>query len=319
MFGDIKIFTGNANKPFAKAVCDYIGTELGKCEIRKFSNDNIKVRILETVRGKDVYIIQPSCIPVNTGLIELFIMIDAVKSASAARVTAVCPYYPYARSDKKDEPRISITARLIADLLQTSGADRVMAMNLHSDQIQGFFRIPSDNLLAGKTFCEYLKNENKEKKMNNHVVVAPDSGSAKLSGFYARKLEIPLTILDKRRYKDDEKPVIERVIGNVKDKDCIIFDDEVASAGSLREASLALMREGARSIIACCVHGVLSGNAIKRIIDSPIKKLIVTDTVFIPKEKKINKLEILSVSELFAKAIMRTNRGESISPLYKMF
>lgn len=318
MFGDIKIFTGNANKPFAKAVCDHIGTELGKCKITKFSNDNIKVKILETVRGKDVYIIQPSCIPVNTGLMELFIMIDAVKNSSAARVTAVCPYYPYARSDKKDEPRISITARLIADFLQTSGADRVMAMNFHSDQIQGFFRIPSDNLLAGKTFCDYLKNENKEKGLNNHVIVAPDSGSAKLSGFYARKLNIPLSILDKRRYNDDEKPVIEGVIGCIKDKDCIIFDDEVASAGSLKEASKVLIQEGARSIIACCVHGVLSGNAIKRIADSPLKKLIITDTVFIPEEKKIDKLKILSVSELFAKAIKRTNIGESISSLYEI-
>jgi ribose-phosphate pyrophosphokinase len=320
MFGEIKVFTGNSNKPFAEKVCSYLNTSLGACEILKFSNDNIKVKILETVRGKDVYIIQPSCVPVNTGLMELLIMIDAIKHASAARVTAVCPYYPYARSDKKDEPRISITARLVADLLQTAGANRVMTMNLHAPQIQGFFRIPTDNLLAGRILCEHmLQEEGVDGVLKSHVVVAPDSGSAKLSKYYAASLKVPLAILDKRRYADDESPFIDEMIGNVEGKDVIIFDDEVASGGTLIEAANALTNKGAKSIRACCVHGVLSGKATQRIQSSVIKKLTVTDSVYISKEKRTDKLEIVSVSNLFGEAIKRTHEGREISPLYSMF
>jgi len=315
MIGDLKIFSGNANIPLAKSICKYAGVELGKTEIIKFSNDNIKVSYEDSVRGKDVFIIQPSCVPVNEGIMELLIMIDAAKNASAARVTAVTPYFPYVRSDKKDEPRISITARLMADLLKTAGADRVMTMNLHAAQIQGFFNINVDHLLAGKLLCEYFEN----KGVDNSVVVAPDAGSAKHAGKYAIRLGLPLAILDKRRHDDTESPVIENIIGDVEGKKAIIFDDEVASGGSLIEAAEALERHGVEEVTACCVHGVLSGSAIKRIQESNIKNLVVTDTVYIPEEKHFDKLKIISVAELFANAIMYVNSGRSISGLFYRF
>jgi ribose-phosphate pyrophosphokinase len=315
MIGKPIIFSGSANLPLAKAVCKYAGVEPGKCEIKKFSNDNIKVTIQESVRGKDVFIIQPSCTPVNEGIMELLIMIDAIKHASAARITVVTPFFPYSRSDKKDEPRISITARLIADLLETAGANRVMTMNLHSPQIQGFFRIPVDHLLAGRLLCDYFIHQGIE----NSVVIAPDAGSAKRAGTYAIKLGLPLAILDKRRADDSERPEIHNVIGEVKGKRAIIFDDEIASGGSILEVVKALDSLGVTEIQACAVHAVLSANAIDRIRDSSITKLVVTDTVFIPEHKKIPQLEIISVAELIATAILKTNHGESISGLYDLY
>ncbi|QEN04368.1 ribose-phosphate pyrophosphokinase [Thiospirochaeta perfilievii] len=312
MFGDLKIFSGNANRPLAEEICRHAGVKLGDCKIIKFSNDNIKVAYKESLRGKDVYLVQPSCIPVNEGLMELLIMIDAAKHANASRVTAVIPYFPYVRSDKKDQPRISITAKLVADLLQTAGADRVMTMNLHSAQIQGFFNIPIDHLMAGKILTEHCKNDGIE----NSVVVAPDAGSAKHAGHHAKRLGLPLAILDKRRSDDSESPVMENIIGDVKGKKALIFDDEVASAGSLVEAAEVLEKFGAREIVAFCVHGVLSGKAIDRINSSNIKKLVVTDSVFISKEKRCKKLEIVSVAELFAKVITYTHNGQPISDLY---
>jgi ribose-phosphate pyrophosphokinase len=313
--GKLKIFSGNANPVLAKAICDYAGVELGNCEILKFSNDNIKVRILESVRGHDVFIIQPSCVPVNEGIMELLIMIDAIRHASAGRVTAVVPYFPYVRSDKKDEPRISITARLMADILETAGADRVMTMNLHSPQIQGFFRVPVDHLLAGRLLCDYFIKCGTE----NCVVVAPDAGSAKRAGSYAIKLGLPLAILDKRRSDDSESPAIHNVIGDIKGKRAIIFDDEIASGGSILEVVKALESLGVEEIEACCVHAVLSGSAVDKLKNSSLKKLVVTDTINIPEYKKFPQLVVLSVAEMFAKAIMYTNRGESISGLYDKF
>jgi len=210
MIGPLKIFSGSSNRPLAEAICHYAGVKLGKCEIMKFSNENIKVSFNESLRGKDVFIVQSARTEVNESIMELLIMIDAAKHASAARITAVTPYLPYVRSDKKDEPRISITARLIADLLEISGANRVMTMNLHSPQAQGFFRIPCDHLLAGKILCDYWEKEG----IDNCVVVAPDAGSAKLAGRYAIRLSLPLAILDKRRKDDSESPVIQNVIGD---------------------------------------------------------------------------------------------------------
>ncbi len=315
MNGDLKIFSGTANRPLAEAIAKHAGVELGEVDIMKFSNENIKVAYKETVRGKDVYIVQPSCAPVNEGLMELLIMIDAAKQASAARITAVTPYYPYVRSDKKDEPRISITAKLVANLIKTAGADRVMAMNLHSPQIQGFFDQPCDHLLAGKVLCDAAEAMGTE----NGVVVAPDAGSAKHAGHYAKRLGLPLAILDKRRSDDSEKPSMENIIGEVKGKKAFIFDDEVASGGSLIEAAEVLVKNGASDIIAFCVHGVLSGNSKERIVNSAIQKLVVTDTVFIPEEKKHDKLQVVSIAELFANAIMFTNSGRSISGLYSRF
>ncbi|MBN2037085.1 MAG: ribose-phosphate pyrophosphokinase [Chitinispirillaceae bacterium] len=311
----LKIFSGNANVSFAKAVCSHAGVRLGSCRIVKFSNENIKVNFTESVRNHDVFIIQPSCPPVSDGIMELLIMIDAAKHASAGRITAVLPYFPYARSDKKDQPRISITARLMADLLETAGAQRVMTMNLHSPQIQGFFRIPVDHLLAGRVLCDYFKKKGTE----NSVVVAPDAGSAKRAGAYAIQLGLPLAILDKRRSDDSESPVIHHVIGEVKGKRAIIFDDEIASGGSILEVVKALQRLGVMEIQACCVHPVLSGKATDRLRNSPLAKLVVTDTVYIPEEKKIPQLEVISVAELFAKAILYTHQGKSISGLYDRY
>ena len=312
MTNTLKIFSGNANVPLAKAICSHAGVELGACEIVKFSNENIKVKICDSVRGQDVFIVQPSCVPVNDGIMELLIMIDAAKHASAGRITAVVPYFPYVRSDKKDEPRISITARLMADLLQTAGADRVMTMNLHSPQIQGFFRIPVDHLLAGRLLCEYFKSFGTD----DCVVVAPDAGSAKRAGAYAVRMGLPLAVLDKRRNDDTENPVIHNVIGDVKGKRAIIFDDEIASGGSILEVVKALDHLGVKEISACCVHAVLSGNATERLKGSSLSRLVVTDTVFIPEEKKFDRLTVISVAELFARAIMYTNMGASISGLY---
>ncbi|MDG5814115.1 ribose-phosphate pyrophosphokinase [Chitinispirillales bacterium ANBcel5] len=312
MTGKLKIFSGNANVPLAQAICKHAGIELGEREVIRFSNENIKVKIVDSVRGHDVFIIQPSCTPVNDGIMELLIMIDAIKHASAARITAVVPYFPYVRSDKKDEPRISITARLMADLLETAGADRVMTMNLHSPQIQGFFRVPVDHLLAGRLLCDYFE----ECGTDNCVVVAPDAGSAKRAGAYAIRMNLPMAILDKRRSDDSETPYIHHVIGDVKGKRAIIFDDEIASGGSILEVVRALEDLGVTEIQACCVHPVLSGDAAEKLNNSALSKLVVTDTIFIPEEKKFPKLKVISVSELFAKAIMFTNQGKSISGLY---
>jgi ribose-phosphate pyrophosphokinase len=312
MADTLKILSGNANIPLAKSICDHAGVKLSECEIVKFSNENLKVKVCDSVRGQDVFIVQPSCPPVNEGIIELLIMIDAVKHASANRITAVIPYFPYVRSDKKDEPRISITARLMADLLQTAGADRVMTMNLHSPQIQGFFRIPVDHLLAGKLLCGHFNSHGTE----NCVVVAPDAGSAKRAGAYAVRLGLPLAILDKRRHDDSESPAIHNVIGNVKGKRALIFDDEIATGGSILEVVKALESLGVTEISACCVHAVLSGNAPENLRNSSLNKLVVTDTVFIPEEKKFDRMAVISVAEMLAKAIMYTNRGTSISGLY---
>ena len=312
MFGELKIFSGNANKPLAESICKHAGVKLGKCDIIKFSNDNIKVAYKESLRGKDVYIVQPSCVPVNEGLMELLIMIDAAKHAHSSRVTAVVPYFPYVRSDKKDQPRISITAKLVADLIKSAGADRVMTMNLHSPQIQGFFNIPCDHLMAGKILSRHCKKDGIE----NSVVVAPDAGSAKHAAKHARKLGLPMAILDKRRSDDSESPSMENIIGDVKGKKALIFDDEVASAGSLIESVEVLEKNGASEIVAFCVHGVLSGRAIERIKNSSIKKLVVTDSVFISDEKKCDKLEVVSVAELFAKVITYTHKGQPITELY---
>jgi len=312
MKGNIKIFAGNCNRELAEKVCKHLGVKLGECEIIKFSNDNIKVRILESVRGKDVYIVQSSSPPVNEYIMELLILIDAIKHAKADNITAVLPYYPYVRSDKKDEPRISITARLIADLLETAGANRVMTMNLHSPQIAGFFRIPVDHLLAGRLLCKYYR----EWGIDNCVVVAPDAGSAKRAGHYAINLGLPLAILDKRRDDDSEKAVIHHVIGEVKGKRALIFDDEIATGGSILETVKALESLGVTEIQACCVHGVLSGKAVERLKGSSLSKLVVTDTVALPPEKNLPTMVVISVAELFAQAIAYSHEGTSMSGLF---
>ncbi len=309
----MKIFCGRSNPNLAKEICSYLGVELGRCIIQKFRNDNTFVRIEDNVRGKDIFVIQTGAMPVNDYLVELLIMIDALKHASASRVTAILPYYPYARSDKKDQPRISITARLVADLLETAGADRVLTMNLHSPQIQGFFRIPVDHLIASPIICDYLSNNGIE----NCTVVAPDAGSAKRVENYALTLGLPMAVLDKRRDPLNDTVEVLNIIGDVKGKDAIVLDDEIATGGSMIETAKALIDNGAKDIRAGAVHAVLCGNAPKELQKSPYRQVIVTNTLPVEDAKNFKKLEVLSVAQLFGEAIKRIHEGKSVSELFR--
>lgn len=308
----LRVFSGNSNPELAQEIADRLYLPLGNTTITKFSNENIKVKINESVRGKDVFVVQTSCPPVSDHIMELLIMLHALKSASAGRITAVIPYFPYVRSDKKDEPRISITAKLMADLLATAGADRVLTMDLHAAQIQGFFDMPADQLLALPILCRYFEQKN----MENLVVVAGDVGRAKLNRKYAERLSAPLAILDKRREDDDEKAEAVNVIGDVEGKNAVMFDDEILTGGSLMELIRALKEKGANEIYAGITHGILSGRAVERIEESPVKELVVTNTVPLPVEKRIGKIKILSVAELFAEAIKRIHHSESVSSIF---
>jgi ribose-phosphate pyrophosphokinase len=312
MYSDLKIFSGSSHPVLAKNICRELGQELGMSRTVRFTNENLKVKIEENVRGSDVFVIQTASPPVSDGIIELLIMIDALKHASAARVTAVLPYYPYARSDKKDEPRISITARLMADLLQTAGADRVLTMDLHSPQIHGFFHIPVDHLTATGILCQNFV----EAGLDGWVLVAPDAGEAKDAGRYAKRLDIPLTIIDKRRYADDEQARAIHVIGEVAGRHALIIDDEVATGGTLMETIRILYEHGAHGVTAGIVHPVLSGPAAERIRNSALHELVVTDSIPIPSEKMCSKIRVLTIAPLFAQAIARIHDGRSLSALF---
>lgn len=309
----LKVFSGSAHPELAQEMCDLLEIELGEMTIHKFANDNIKVKIEENVRNADVFVVQPSTIPVNEGLMELLIIIDAIKHASANRITAVVPYYPYARSDKKDEPRISITARLVADLLETAGADRILTMDLHSPQIQGFCRIPADQLQALPILCDYLQAN----LDSNYVVIAADSGGVKMTAEYASHLHLPLAIIDKRRFADDDKAAVLNIVGDVKGKKAIIFDDEISTGGTLVEAAEELLSFGVVEVSAGIVHPVLVGNAKEKVANSKLKELVVTNSLPVPPEKKLKRMTILSVAPLFAEAIRRIHNGESVSSLFR--
>lgn len=311
----LKVFSGLSNQPLAKEICAYLDIPLGKVEIIEFKNENLFVKIGENVRECDVFVIQTSTAPVHTRFMEMLLMIDALKHASAARVTAVIPYFPYVRSDKKDQPRISIAARLMVDMIEAAGADRVLTMNLHSFQIQGFFRIPTDHLLATPVLVEYFRQTNYE----NSVVVAPDAGSAKRAEKYARLLDLPLAIVDKRRVGNQDKAVVKHIIGDVAGKRAIIFDDEVSTAGSLINTVEILVDQGVNDIRAGIIHPVLCGNAIEQLQDSPMSELVVTNTIPVEGHKAINKIKVLSVAKLFAQAIRRIHNGESVSVLFSPF
>ncbi len=311
--GSLKLIAGRSHPDFAKAIARQLDIPLTPTDFVRFSNENLMIQIMENVRGDDVYVIQTASPPVSEGLIELLITIDALKSASAGRVTAVVPYFPYARSDKKDRPRISITARLIADLIQTAGADRVLTMDLHAAQIQGFFHIPVDHLEARPIICDYFRR----RSLADHVLVAADAGEAKDAGGYASKLKLPMAIIDKRRSADDEKAKAQHLIGDVEGKHTLIIDDEIATGGTLVEAANFLVKSGAKSVSAAATHGVLSGPAVDRLTScEAISELVVTDTVP-TKEKKIPQLKRLSVAPSFAEAIRRIHYGESISALFR--
>lgn len=307
----LKVFAGSSHPEFARRVCSYLDIPLGDTHTVTFSNENMLVQIEENVRGCDVFVLQTSCSPVHRNFFELLMMIDAFRSASAARITAVVPYIPYVRSDKKDRPRISITARLIADLLKTSGADRVLTMDLHAPQTQGFFRMPVDQLLGAGPLCEVLNREKDE----DWILVAADAGEAKDLGRFANRTDLPMAIIDKRRYGDDEKPRAEHLIGDVEGKVCVIVDDEIASGGTLVEAANFLKENGAAEIRAVATHPVLSPGAVQRIEDSPLEKVVVTDTVPSDTDDS-DTIDVISVAPLFAEAMTRIHDGRSVSALF---
>lgn len=310
---EIKIIAGNSSKELAQKIADHIGIKLCNCEVGTFSDGEISVNIYEVVRGCDIFLIQSTNSPVNDNLMELLIMIDALKRASAGRITAVIPYYGYARQDRKAKPRDPITAKLVANLLTAAGADRVLTMDLHAAQIQGYFDIPLDHLQGGKLLAEYFN----EKNIEDLVVVSPDLGSVTRSRNFANVLDgdVPLAIIDKRRPKANVSEIM-NIIGDVKDKNVILFDDMIDTAGTICNAANSLKQFGAKNVYACCTHAVLSGQAVQRINDSAISELVVLDTIKLPEEKQIDKIKVISASELFADAIKKIFSNESVSMLF---
>ncbi len=310
----IQIFSGRSHPSLAKSICGELGLRQSKADVIKFSNENIMIQVLDNVRESDVFVVQTSSTPVNESFLELLIFIDALRRASAGRVTAVMPYFPYARSDKKDRPRISIAARLMADLLEAAGADRVLTMDLHAPQIQGFFKIPVDQLTAAPIIINHVRNK---VDLSNAVVVATDAGAAKDAGRYASRLNLDLAIIDKRRYKDDEKAHAEHLIGNVDGRVALLMDDEIASGGTIIEGANFLKKHGATKVVATATHGVLTGRAPQLLSDSKsLSDVFVTDTVPVPIQKHFPKLQVLSVARIFADAISRIHDGRSVSALF---
>ena len=310
---NIKIFTANSNPAFAKAMADQLGLELGKAEVGTFSDGEIFVNIGETVRGSDVFVVQSTCNPVNNNIMELLIMIDAFKRASAGRITAVMPYFGYARQDRKAKARDPISAKLVADLIASAGADRVLTIDLHAAQIQGFFDMPVDHLYGAPLLAKYFKNKMDE----NWVVVSPDVGSVGRARNFASRVNASLAIVDKRRPKANAIEVM-NVIGDVKDKTCIMVDDMIDTAGTICQGAQALVNNGAKEVYACCTHGVLSGPAMERLIASPIKQIVVLDTIDLPEHVRSNpKIKVLSVAKLIAKAITSIYSDASLSAIYE--
>ncbi len=310
---ELKVFTGNAHPTLAQAVCEYLGIPLGNAEVFEFSNENIFVRILENVRQRDTFVIQPICSPVNKSLVELLIMIDALKRASAGRITAVVPYYGYGRTDKKDQPRVPITARLVADLLTVAGANRLLTVDLHAEQIQGFFNIPVDELTALDLLSDYFK----KKGLDDLVVVATDIGISKHARDVATKLNAPLAIMEKRRMGNLDQTETLNVIGEVEGKIALTVDDEIDTAGSLINTVSTLIDKGAKEVYACCTHPVFSGPAIKRIASCPVKEVIVTDTIPVADDKKLDKITVLPIAPLLGEAIHRIHTGQSIGAMFE--
>ncbi|MBE9482164.1 MAG: ribose-phosphate pyrophosphokinase [Chloroflexi bacterium] len=310
---ELKVFTGNAHPALAEAVTEYLGIPIGKCEVFEFSNENIFVRIFDNVRQRDTFVIQPLCSPVNKSLVELLIMIDALKRASAGRITAVIPYYGYGRTDKKDQPRVPITARLVADLLTVAGANRVLTVDLHAAQIQGFFNIPVDELTALYLLSNYFK----ARIVDNLVVVATDIGTSKRARDMAAKLDASLAIMEKRRVDNLGHTETLNIIGEVEGKVALTVDDEIDTAGSLVNTVSVLEEQGVKEIYACCTHPVFSGPAIQRIASCPVKELVVTDTIPVTSDKKVDKITVLPIAPLLGEAIHRIHTGLSIGAMFE--
>ena len=309
---ELKVFTGNAHPELAKAVCRYLDISLGQAEVFKFANDNTFVRIQENIRQRDVFIIQPTCAPVNDSLMELLIMIDACKRASAGRITAVVPYYGYGRTDKKDQPRVPITARLVADLLTAAGADRLLTVDLHAGQIQGFFNIPVDELTALPMLAEYFK----AKEISDLVVVAVDIGISKKARDVAERLHAPLAIIEKRRVTNDDQSEIMNVIGDVEGKVALTFDDEIDTGGSIVAAARALSEQGVKEVFCCVTHPVFSRQAADLMAKSDFSEVVVSDTIPLPPEKLNGKITVLSVAPLLGEAIYRIHKGLSVGEMF---
>ena len=312
-FEDLTIFTGNANPALAEAVADQLQVSLGNLEVFEFSNENIFVKIDQSVRENDVYIVQSLSTPVNRSIMELLIIIDAAKRASAGRITAVVPYYAYGRTDKKDQPRVPITARLIADLITVAGANRLLTIDLHAGQIQGFFNIPVDELTAIYLLVDYFRS----KHLPDRVVVSTDIGTTKRARNFAELVEAPLAIVEKRRAGNAEHAEVLNLIGDVRGKTAIMVDDEIDTGGSMVQAAETVMSRGAKEIYACCVHPVLSGRAVERLAASPIKELVTTDTIPIPQHKRLDKFTVLSVAPMLAETIWRIHTGASVGALFE--
>ena len=304
-----KLFSGSANPEFAKKVGDYLGMCVSDATLNKFSDGEISVQITESVRGQDVYIIQPTCAPANDNLMELLIMIDALKRSSAKSINAVIPYYGYARQDRKAAPRVPISAKLVADLLEAAGIDRIVTIDLHAAQIQGFFNIPADNLFGSILFVNYIRSKN----LKNPIIASPDIGGVARARQYADKLGYDLVIVDKKREKANESQVM-NIIGDVKGKDVILVDDMVDTAGTLVKAAEVLKQKGANSVMACCTHGVLSGPAYDRVANGVLDELVISDTI--PTKKDANKITVLTASTIIGEAIRRIHNNESVNSIF---
>ncbi|WP_124726311.1 ribose-phosphate diphosphokinase [Staphylospora marina] len=307
----LQVFSCNSNLTLAKAICEHIGIPLGDAEVGKFSDGEIHVKLNESVRGSDVYVIQSTCDPVNQHLMELLVMVDALRRASAGTINVVIPYYGYARQDRKTRARDPITAKLVANLIETAGAHRIITMDLHATQIQGFFDIPVDHLMGVPILAEYFRG----KQLKDVVVVSPDHGGVIRARRLAERLEAPIAIIDKRRPEPNVAEVMS-IVGDVKGKTAIIIDDIIDTAGTITLAANALLEHGAKEVYACCTHPVFSGPAIERIRDSSIKEMVVTDTIPLPKHKQLDKIRVLSVARLIGDAIVRVHNEQSVSKLF---
>ena len=312
MYRDLSIFAGNAHPALAKAICEYIDVPLGKAEVFEFSNENIFVKINQVVREHDVFVIQPFCSPVNKSIMEMLIMLDALKRASAGRITAVIPYFAYSRTDKKDQPRVPITARLLADMITTAGANRVLTLDLHAGQVQGFFSIPVDELTAYHLLLRHFQH----RRLKDLVIVSADIGFAKKARNFAEKMQAPLAIVEKRRLGNAGTSESLTVIGEVKGRTALIVDDEVDSGGSMVGAARVLKEAGVTEVYAAAVHGVLSGSAVERIAQSDIKELVITDTIRQDPPKQIPKITQLSVAPLLGEIIRRIHTGTSVGAIF---
>lgn len=308
----LKIFTGNAHLALAQEICEELGVPLGRAQVGRFPDGEIRLQILENVRGADVFVIQPTCRPVNDSLVELLIMLDALARASAARITAVMPYFAYARQDRKDRPRVPISSKLVADLLTSAGADRVLALELHAGQIQGFFDIPVDHLYATPVTVGYFR----KLRIKNLVVVSPDTGGVERARGFAKRMNVPLAIIDKRR-EDAHTVEVFNVIGDVEGKNCLLVDDMIDTAGTLAQGARALKEKGADKVYACCTHGVFAGEAVKKICAAPIEQVVATNSIPLsPEAEQCGRIKVLSVAKLLADAIRSIHDETSVSKLF---